>query len=236
MEQWKEECRAEEQLPDLVVEDEAQGLRVEERQPDLGGRGAAARSWGGLGLGETEGVGENPEKINPFQPNPTRFASKPIPFQPIYPLNPLTPIQTIPQNNPTQKLQILSDPLASLLDWDKTYIETVHQHSAKSSAKPSTKETSYLHLLFTYILCAQLNLQQAAIQVRRQHSAPNQPPPPQVSPPELNPAVFADIPEPRPCLQSFHVRLWRVAEGGGAGAVRKAPHRLLPIPCCEWAL
>ena len=31
MEQWQEECRAEEQLPDLVVEDEARGLRVEER-------------------------------------------------------------------------------------------------------------------------------------------------------------------------------------------------------------
>ena len=123
-------------------------------------------------------MGENPEKINPFQPNPTRFVSKPIPFQPIYPLNPLTPIQTIPQNNPTQKLQILSDPLAGLIDWDKTYIETVHQHSAKTSTKPSTKETSYLHLLFTYILCAHVNLQQAAIQVRRQHSAPNQPPPP----------------------------------------------------------
>jgi hypothetical protein len=53
-------------------------------------------------------------KNNPFQPNPIRFASKPIPFQPIYPINPLTPIQTIPQNNPTQKIQILSDPLADL--------------------------------------------------------------------------------------------------------------------------
>ena len=65
LEQWQEECRAEEQLPDLVVEDEAQGLRVEERQPDLGGGGAAARfrSASRLGLGENgaDGLGENPQ-------------------------------------------------------------------------------------------------------------------------------------------------------------------------------
>ena len=112
LEQWQEECRAEEQLPDLVVEDEAQGLRVEERQPDLGGGGAAARSGGRLGLGETEGVGENPGKMNPFQPNP--FASKPIPSRPICHVNLLTLIQTIPRNNTTQKLQILSNLLAGL--------------------------------------------------------------------------------------------------------------------------
>jgi len=181
-------------------------------------------------------VGENPEKINPFQPNPTRFASKPIPFQPIYPLNPLTPIQSIPQNNPTQKLQILSDPLAGLLDWDKTYIETVHQHSAKSSAKPSTKET-HTYTSFSpisFVHNSIYNKQQfrfdANIQPQTSHH------PHQVSPPELKPAISPKVPEPRPCLQSFHVRLWRVAEGGGAGAVRKAPHRLLPIPCCEWTL
>ena len=55
LEQWQEECRAEEQLPDLVVEDEVQGLRVEERQPDLGGGGVAARSgadWGWVRLRE----------------------------------------------------------------------------------------------------------------------------------------------------------------------------------------
>ena len=78
LEQWQEECRAEEQLPDLVVEDEAQGLRVEERQPDLGGGGAAARSGGGRGLGETEGVGENPGKMNPFQPNSTHLLANPF--------------------------------------------------------------------------------------------------------------------------------------------------------------
>jgi len=34
--------QAEEQLPDLVVEHEAQGLRVEERRPDLGGWGSGS--------------------------------------------------------------------------------------------------------------------------------------------------------------------------------------------------
>ena len=68
-----------------------------------------SRIWG------AEGVGENPEKINPFQPNPTRFASKHILSQPVCPVNPLTTIQTTPQNNSTQKLQILSDPLAGLV-------------------------------------------------------------------------------------------------------------------------
>ena len=70
------------------------------------------------GLVETEGVGENPEKMNPFQSNPTRFASKLIPSQPICPVNPLTLIQIIPHNNTTQKLQILSDPLAGLRSFE----------------------------------------------------------------------------------------------------------------------
>ena len=42
--------------------------------------------------------------VNPFQPNTTRFASKHIPYQLICPVNPLTHIQTIPNNNLTQKL------------------------------------------------------------------------------------------------------------------------------------
>jgi len=88
-------------------------------------------------LVETEGVGENPEKMNPFQSNPTRFASKLIPSQPICPVNPLTSIQIIPQNNPTPKLQILSDPLAGLF--------TAHQHPTPVPS-PSRSEAEQLAL------------------------------------------------------------------------------------------
>lgn len=132
---------------------------------------------------------------------------------------------------------LCKDITKSYLNWDKTFIETVHQHfqlklQRKHHKGESHTYTSFFHL---YPLCTCQSTTS-----RNSGSTPTFSPKPATTPPpsfatRTNPRYFTRRTGATPMPQSFHVWLRGVAERGGTGPIREAPHRL-PIPCREWTL